>query len=80
MRLKLAVMQRHRRAGRERDLAWTPEGGSLYFTPDEPVNGAPPGAYAMYTAKVALAREDLKPAERDELIKKHGYQAIERRE
>ena len=27
-----------------------------------------------------MVREDLKAAERDELIKKHGYQAIERRE
>ena len=27
-----------------------------------------------------MVREDLKAAERDELIKKHGYQAIERHE
>ena len=27
-----------------------------------------------------MVREDLKAAERDELIKKHGYQAIDRHE
>lgn len=48
--------------GRERDLAWSPDGATLYFASDEPVAGAPPGAYALYTAKVAIARDDLKPA------------------
>ncbi len=48
--------------GRERDLAWSPDGGTLYFSSDEPTDGAQPGAYSIYAARVALAREDLKPA------------------
>lgn len=52
--------------GRERDLAWSPDGSTLYFASDEPASGAPPGAYALYTAKVALAREDLKPAKTED--------------
>ncbi len=47
--------------GRERDLAWSPDGATLYFASDEPAEGAQPGAYSIYHARVAIAREDLKP-------------------
>src|SRR6185295_10823222 len=41
--------------GRERDLAWSPDGRVLYFSSDEP------GVYALHTATVALSREDIEP-------------------
>lgn len=47
--------------GRERDLAWSPCGTTLYFASDEPTEGAAPGAYSLWTATVALAREDVRP-------------------
>jgi tricorn protease len=40
---------------RERDLAWSPDGTTLYFVSDET------GVYGLYAATVALAREDLAP-------------------
>ena len=42
-------------AGRERDLAWSPDGRVLYFASDET------GDYSIYQATVALTRDDLKP-------------------
>jgi len=48
--------------GRERDLAWSADGSTLYFSSDEAAAGAPPGAYSIHAATVAIAREDLKPA------------------
>lgn len=47
--------------GRERDLAWSPCGTTLYFASDEPTEGAALGAYSLWTATVALAREDVRP-------------------
>jgi tricorn protease len=45
--------------GRERDIAWSPDGKMVYFASDEP------GAYGLFTAEVTLSREDLetKPAD-----------------
>ncbi len=40
--------------GRERDLAWSPDGRILYFASDES------GNYSIYQATVALTRDDLK--------------------
>ncbi len=45
--------------GRERDLAWSPDGRVLYFTSDED------GQYALYTAVVNMSREDLEPKKPD---------------
>lgn len=42
-------------AGRERDLAWSPDGKVLYFASDQT------GAYALYTATVSLSRDELEP-------------------
>lgn len=55
-------------AGRERDIAWSPDGRVLYFSSDDP--GLPAagagadamGKYAIYAASVSLAREDLATA------------------
>lgn len=47
--------------GRERDLAWSPCGTTLYFASDEPVEGVPAGGYAIHAATVALSREDIRP-------------------
>lgn len=41
--------------GRERDLVWSPDGRSLYFTSDES------GTLGIYEARVALALEDIYP-------------------
>lgn len=53
-------------AGRERELAWSPDGSRLYFVSDDwtlaglsPDNAA--GIKTIYAATVALAREDLAP-------------------
>lgn len=65
--------------GRERDLAWSPDGRVLYFASDDPgltsTGTSDPdavvknlGKYAIYAASVELAREDLdpkKPADAD---------------
>lgn len=64
-------------AGRERDLAWSPDGRVLYFVSDDPrltVAGAGDatgqgqargtdalGTYVIYGATVSLAREDITP-------------------
>jgi tricorn protease len=45
--------------GRERDLAWSPDGRVLYFASDDT------GRYAIYGATVSLAREDIAPTEKD---------------
>jgi tricorn protease len=42
-------------AGRERDIAWSPDGRVLYFASDQT------GAYALYTATVSLSRDELEP-------------------
>lgn len=60
--------------GRERDLAWSPDGRVLYFASDDPAltergNSTSVGdalvgnlgKYAIYQASVSLAREDLNP-------------------
>ena len=55
--------------GRERDLAWSPDGATLYFASDEPAQGeseSPAGAYAIFAATIALAREDIKPPKPEE--------------
>lgn len=55
-------------AGRERDLAWSPDGRVLYFSSDDPGLSAGGGGgtgadalgkYAIYAASVSLSREDL---------------------
>ena len=60
-------------AGRERDLAWSPDGRVLYFASDDPgldVTGAGTqdqwnlsnlGKYSIYQAAVELSREDIAP-------------------
>lgn len=59
-------------AGRERELAWSPDGRVLYFASDDPgltLAGAGTaaasadnlGKYAIYGATVSLAREDITP-------------------
>lgn len=45
---------------RERDLAWSPDGKTLYYTSDES------GVYGLYAATVDLAKEDLAPKKPDE--------------
>lgn len=50
--------------GRERDLAWSPDGQWLYFVSDEPASGtdAPRwGRSAIWRAGVTLSRADLNP-------------------
>lgn len=42
-------------AGRERDLAWSPDGKTLYFVSDD--GGVP----RLFAATVAMTREDLQP-------------------
>ncbi|MHC4375359.1 MAG: S41 family peptidase [Planctomycetota bacterium] len=42
-------------AGRERDVRWSPDGSTLYFSSDEG------GRRGLWTATVALSREDLEP-------------------
>lgn len=44
-------------AGREQDLAWSPDNQYLYFSSDET------GEFAIYRATVSLSREDLTPEE-----------------
>ena len=44
-----------RTAGREEDLAWSPDGRHLYFSSDEP------GTPAIRRASVTLSREDIEP-------------------
>lgn len=39
--------------GRERDIAWSPDGRVLYFASDEP------GVYGLYAATVSLSRDDI---------------------
>ncbi len=65
-------------AGRERDLAWSPDGQWLYFSSDEPVgrwndqaDPRPLGAYGLFRAGVELAREDIAPKAEEE-SKKEG--------
>lgn len=45
--------------GRERGLAWSPDGTDLYFASDES------GTWDLYRARVTLTRADLKPKEPD---------------
>ncbi|HVU63157.1 MAG TPA: S41 family peptidase [Phycisphaerales bacterium] len=51
--------------GRERDIAWSPDGRVLYFASDDPglahagADGL--GKYAVYAASVDLSREDISP-------------------
>ncbi|CAG1006895.1 tricorn protease [Phycisphaerales bacterium] len=45
---------------RERDLAWSPDGKTLYFSSDET------GVYGIYAATVDVAREDLESKKKDE--------------
>jgi tricorn protease len=47
-------------AGRERDVRWSPDGATLYFSSDEG------GRRALWTANVALSREDLEPQQQDD--------------
>lgn len=62
--------------GRERDLAWSPDGRVLYFSSDDEGlaalggNGAAGGRnnlgkYAIYAASVSMAREDLAQDKKD---------------
>lgn len=44
-------------AGRELDLAWSPDGRVLYFASDNTESGA----YGLFMATVELAREDIAP-------------------
>jgi len=48
---------------RDRDIAWSPDGATLYFANDES------GTYAIYKAVVDLAREDIEPRKPDEAAK-----------
>lgn len=56
-------------SGRERDLAWSPDGRVLYFSSDAsttagtmlPDGSFDRGRYAIYAAKVKIAREDIEP-------------------
>ncbi len=66
--------------GRERDLAWSPDGRVLYFASDDPglaastgVDGAGEknlGKYSIYAASVSLAREDINPEKKDDAADK----------
>ena len=66
--------------GRERDLAWSPDGRVLYFASDDPglaastgVDGAGEknlGKYSIYGASVSLAREDINPEKKDDAAEK----------
>lgn len=47
-------------AGRERDVRWSPDGSTLYFSSDEG------GRRGLWTATVSLSREDLEPEEEAE--------------
>lgn len=47
-------------AGREQDIAWSPDNQYLYFASDET------GEFAIYRATVSLAREDLKPEQAEQ--------------
>lgn len=62
-------------AGRERDLAWSPDGRVLYFASDEAnqMAGAGGGVNAIYSATVVLAREDLDPKT---VVKKPDEEAV----
>ena len=60
--------------GRERDLAWSPDGRVLYFASDDPglagesgTDGGTSnlGKYSIYQATVSLAREDISPKKED---------------
>lgn len=53
--------------GRERDLAWSPDGRWLYFASDDAglAGTASTGIYGIYRAAVELTREDLQPAKAD---------------
>ncbi len=60
--------------GRERDLAWSPDGRVLYFASDDEELAAHHGGgkgkdnlgkYAIYAASVSMAREDLAPEKKD---------------
>tara|TARA_R110002096_G_scaffold173781_9_gene349026 strand:+ start:227133 stop:230594 length:3462 start_codon:yes stop_codon:yes gene_type:complete len=46
---------------RERDIAWSPDGEVLYFTADDDESMG-----SIYTARVSLSSEDLKPEEVEE--------------
>lgn len=52
--------------GRERDIAWSPDGRVLYFASDDAGDhrtDSTRGVYGLYAASVELARADLQPAE-----------------
>lgn len=64
-------------SGRERDLAWSPDGRVLYFSSDDEGLAAMGGAvtdkgtgnlgkYSIYGAVVTLAREDINPEKKSE--------------
>lgn len=55
---------------RERDLAWSPDGKTLYFVSDET------GVYGLYAAEVEVSREDLRP-KKEETEKKEARSAEE---
>lgn len=48
-------------AGRERDVRWSPDGSTLYFSSDEG------GRRGLWTAKVSLSRGDLEREEEEEV-------------
>ncbi len=53
--------------GRERDIAWSPDGRVLYFASDDAGDqrtDATRGVYALYTASVELTRDDLQPVKK----------------
>jgi len=50
-----------RTIGRERDLAWSPDGVWLYFSSDES------GTWDIHRARVSLSRDDIEPDEPEEV-------------
>jgi len=58
-------------AGREQDIAWSPDNQYLYFSSDES------GEFAIYRASVTLSRDDIKPQEADETPEEENEGPVE---
>lgn len=59
--------------GRERDIAWSPDGKLLYFASDDTGDqrtDSTRGIYGLYAASVELAREDILPEKKKAADKK----------